>query len=316
MNSTAITKLFRITYPIIQAGMIWVSGSNLAAAVSNAGGLGIIGAGSMDPELLREHIQKTKQRSTKPFGVNLPLIYKHIEACIRVVLDEQVPILFTSAGSPKKYTPQFKEAGAIVCHVVSTPELAQKCEQAGVDAVVAEGFEAGGHNGRDELTTLTLIPQVRQAVTIPVIAAGGIITGAQMAAALLLGADGVQMGTRFAATEESSAHPRFKEQICSKQSADTFLALRKLIPVRLIKNTIALEFIHAEAAGATPDELLALLGEGRAKQGMFDGDIEQGELEVSQGIGLIREIKPAETVLQDILQEYTKALQKTLYHPT
>jgi enoyl-[acyl-carrier protein] reductase II len=309
MKKTKITELFSIELPIIQGGMIWVSGAKLAAAVSNAGGLGLIGAGSMQPELLQKHIQKAKVLTNKPFGVNIPLIFDHADDCVDLCIKEQIPIVFTSAGSPKKYTTKLQDAGIKVVHAVSTPELAMKCESAGVDAVVAEGFEAGGHNGREELTTLTLLPQAVKEVSIPVIAAGGFITGAQILCAFVLGAEAVQMGTRFVASVESSAHPNFKKVICESKSADTALLLKQLIPVRLIKNQIANKLSEEEYSGASPEELLHILGKGRPRLGMFDGDLEQGELEVSQGIGLINEILSVEQIMKQLQDEYNQALE-------
>jgi enoyl-[acyl-carrier protein] reductase II len=295
-----ITDLFGIKYPIIQAGMIWASGWRLASAVSNAGGLGLIGAGSMYPDVLREHIQKCKQATDKPFGVNLPLLYPDIDKHVAVIVEEKVPIVFTSAGNPKTWTAKFKEHGITVVHVVSSAKFAKKCEDAGVDAVVAEGFEAGGHNGREETTTLCLIPAVRQAMNIPLIAAGGIATGRAMYAAMALGAEGVQVGSRFVCTPEASSHQAFKDTILTAGEGDTALTLKKLTPVRLIKNQFYKQVQEAEDGCATIDELNDLLGRARAKRGMFEGDLNEGELEIGQVSSIINDIKPAEEVLTDI----------------
>ncbi len=304
-----ITKLFNIKYPIVQGGMIWVSGWRLATAVSNAGGLGLIGAGSMYPDVLREHIQKAKQHTDKPFGVNVPLLYADIEEIIQIIIDEGVKIVFTSAGNPKKWTGLLKEQGIKVVHVVSSVKFAQKAEAAGVDAIVAEGFEAGGHNGREETTTLTLIPAVRQVVKIPVIAAGGIATGKQMLAAMIIGADGVQMGSRFVTSEESSAHRNFKEAVLKTGDGDTILTLKELAPVRLIKN----EFYHRLAelykTCPTEEQLKELLGHARAKKGMFEGDLIEGELEIGQVAGIINDIKPAGNIVREIIKDYYSALE-------
>ncbi len=301
--NTPVTKLLRIRYPIIQGGMVWNSGARLAAAVSRAGGLGLIGAGSMDPDTLAAQIDKARELTDAPIGVNLPLFYKYAEEDLQVILDKQVPVVFTSAGSPKKTTPILKEAGALVFHVVSTPQLAVKCEQAGVDGVVAEGFEAGGHNGRDELTTMVLVPQVVAAVSIPVVAAGGIATGAQMAAALALGASAVQVGTRFAATQEASGHPGFKQALVTAGPTDTFLTIKKGIPVRLIDNAFRRRIMEAEARGADRDEIVAMIGAGRERLGMFDGDVDEGELEAGQVVGMIHDIVPAAQVLERMITE-------------
>lgn len=304
----SITKLFGIKLPIIQAGMVWVSGAKLAAASSNAGALGIVGAGSMTPELLRTHLQKAKSLTKSPFGVNLPLLYSRIQEQIDVALDEGVRIFFTSAGSPKLYTKALKDQGCIVVHVTSTPDLAKKCEDAGVDAVVAEGFEAGGHNGRDEITTMTLIPQVVDAVKIPVIAAGGIGDGRAVAAALSLGAAGVQMGTRFAATVESSAHESFKQAIVSAGPTATMLAMKGLVPVRLLKNEFYKQVAEHEARGASREELEKLLGKGRAKRGMLEGDMAEGELEIGQISALVKDIPTVADLVKRIQQEYRQAV--------
>jgi enoyl-[acyl-carrier protein] reductase II len=304
-----ITQLFGIQYPIIQAGMIWASGWRLAAAVSNAGGLGIIGAGSMYPHILQEHIQKYKQASNKPFAVNLPLLYPDIDKHIAIILEEKVPIIFTSAGNPKTWTAKLKEQGITVVHVVSSAKFAKKCEDAGVDAVVAEGFEAGGHNGREETTTLCLIPAVRDAIKIPLIAAGGIATGRAMFAMMALGAEGVQMGSRFVCTQEASSHQLFKEAVVAANEGDTVLTLKQLTPVRLIKN----EFYHQveEADGKCTDKasMEALLGRGRAKQGMFEGNMTEGELEIGQVSSIIKDIKPAGQVVADVWEEFKKAAE-------
>lgn len=302
--SNSVTKLFHINYPIVQAGMIWASGWRLASAVSNAGGLGIIGAGSMYPDVLREHVRACKQATSQPFGVNLPLLYPDIDKHIQIILDEGVKVVFTSAGNPKTWTGILKEKGISVVHVVSSAKFALKSQEAGVDAVVAEGFEAGGHNGREETTTMVLIPMVADAVKIPVIAAGGIGTGRAMAAAFALGAQGVQVGTRFVATHEASSHMNFKEAIIKSNEGDTMLSLKKLTPVRLLKNEFADAVRKAELSGASTEELATLLGRGRAKLGMFEGDLAQGELEIGQVSAMIRSIQPAADVLEEIWQEF------------
>ena len=302
-----ITRLFGIQYPIIQAGMIWASGWKLASAVSNAGGLGIIGAGSMYPHILKEHIQQCKQATNKPFAVNLPLLYPDIEAHVNTIIEEKVPIVFTSAGNPKTWTAKLKEHGIIVVHVVSSAKFAKKCEEAGVDAVVAEGFEAGGHNGREETTTLCLIPAVRQSINIPLIAAGGIATGRAMMAVMALGAEGVQVGSRFVCTPEASSHIAFKEAIVAANEGDTMLSLKRLTPVRLIKNDFFNRVNTAESNCATTDELNELLGRGRAKKGMFEGDLIEGELEIGQVSSIIKDIKPAAQVLADMWNEFKAA---------
>jgi enoyl-[acyl-carrier protein] reductase II len=304
-----ITALFNIKYPIIQGGMIWCSGWELASAVSNAGGLGIIGSGSMYPEILDEQLTKCKAATTKPFAVNLPMLYPNIEAHIELIIKHQVPIVFTSAGNPKTYTSYLKSKGITVVHVVSSLKFAQKAEAAGVDAVVAEGFEAGGHNGRDETTTMCLIPMVKAGISIPLIAAGGIGTGSGMLAAMTLGADGVQIGSRFIATPESSAHINFKNKVLAAQEGDTLLTLKELTPVRLLKNPFFDAVMNAYEKGSTPEELSDLLGRGRAKKGMFEGDIESGELEVGQISSLITTIKPAAEVVAEIMTEFNQALQ-------
>ncbi|HNO70689.1 MAG TPA: nitronate monooxygenase, partial [Bacteroidia bacterium] len=288
----SICNLFKIKYPIIQAGMIWTSGWRLASAASNSGCLGIIGAGSMYPDVLREHIQKCKKATDKLFGVNVPMLYPNLEDIINIIIEENVKVVFTSAGNPKTYTSKLKEKGIKVVHVVASVKFAQKCEEAGCDAVVAEGFEAGGHNGREETTTMVLIPMVRDAVKIPVIAAGGIATGRQMLAAMALGADGVQIGSRFAASDESSLHQNFKNRIIELKEGDTHLALKKLVPVRMIKNKFFNQIQEAENKGASAEELKAILGRARAKKGMFEGDLEEGELEIGQVSAMLKEIKP------------------------
>lgn len=305
-----ITKLLGIKYPIIQAGMVWCSGWKLASAVSNAGALGLIGAGSMQPETLEEHIIKCKANTNKPFGVNIPLLYSQIDDIIDIIVRENIKIVFTSAGSPKKYTSLFKEKGITVVHVVASAKFAVKCQEAGVDAVVAEGFEAGGHNGIEETTTMALIPSVRSAVDIPVIAAGGIATGSSMLAAFALGADGVQIGTRFAASIESSAHESFKKMIVNSSEGDTKLMMKKVVPVRLLKNKFYEEIKKAEDSCASPDELKALLGKGRAKKGMFEGNLEDGELEIGQVSALVNEIKPAGEIVNEIMKEFNDRLNK------
>jgi enoyl-[acyl-carrier protein] reductase II len=304
-----ITALFNTKYPLIQGGMIWCSGWELASAVSNAGGLGIIGSGSMYPEILDEQLTKCKAATTKPFAVNLPMLYPNIEAHIELIIKHQVPIVFTSAGNPKTYTSYLKSKGITVVHVVSSLKFAQKAEAAGVDAVVAEGFEAGGHNGRDETTTMCIIPMVKAGISIPLIAAGGIGTGSGMLAAMTLGADGVQIGSRFIATPESSAHINFKNKVLAAQEGDTLLTLKELTPVRLLKNPFFDAVMNAYEKGSTPEELSELLGRGRAKKGMFEGDIESGELEVGQISSLITTIKPAADVVAEIMTEFNQALQ-------
>lgn len=305
-NPERITQLFNIKYPIIQAGMIWASGWRLAAAVSNAGGLGIIGAGSMYPDVLKEHIKKCKAATTKPFAVNLPLLYPDIDKHIETIIAEKVPIVFTSAGNPKTWTTILKDAGIKVVHVVSSSKFALKAQQAGCDAVVAEGFEAGGHNGREETTTFVLIPAVCEAVEIPVIAAGGIATGRQMKAAIILGASAVQIGSRFVASEEASSHLNFKEAVVGAQEGDTMLMLKQLTPVRLLKNEFFEQVKSAEENGANRDQMAQLLGRGRAKKGMFEGDLKDGELEIGQVSALIKGIQPAANIVEEIWQDYSK----------
>jgi enoyl-[acyl-carrier protein] reductase II len=306
--SNRITRLFNISYPIVQAGMIWASGWRLASAVSNAGGLGIIGSGSMYPDVLREHIQKCKAATPKPFGVNVPLLYPDIDKHIRVIIEEGVKIVFTSAGNPKTWTGLLKEKGITVVHVVSSSVFAQKAEAAGCDAVVAEGFEAGGHNGREETTTMVLIPAVVKSVQIPVIAAGGIGDGRQILAAMVLGAEGVQMGSRFVACEEASSHINFKNVVISTREGDTQLALKKLTPVRLIKNSFYKQVQEAEQRGADAEELRVLLGRARAKKGMFEGELEEGELEIGQVSALLNDILPAATIVDNVWQEFMSGL--------
>jgi len=307
-----VTQLFGIKYPIIQAGMIWASGWRLASAVSNAGGLGLIGAGSMYPDVLREHIQKCKVATNKPFGVNVPLLYPAINELIEIIIEEKVSIVFTSAGNPKTWTSTLKKEGIIVVHVVSSSKFAQKAEEAGCDAVVAEGFEAGGHNGREETTTLVLIPLVCNAVKIPVIAAGGIATGRQMFASMVLGASGVQVGSRFVASNEASAHLNFKEKIIGLGEGDTMLSLKQLTPVRLIKNSFFEEIKKAEENCASIEELTTILGRARAKKGMFEGDLQNGELEIGQVSALINEIKPAAEIVKEIWTEFELTQNKPL----
>lgn len=299
-----ITELFGIKYPVIQAGMVWCSGWRLASAVSNAGGLGIIGAGSMYPEVLREHIQKCKKATSKPFAVNVPLLYPNVEEIMQIIADEGVRIVFTSAGNPASWTPFLKDKGIVVVHVIANTKFALKAEACGVDAVVAEGFEAGGHNGREETTTMCLVPMVQAAVKIPVIAAGGIGSGKAVLAAMALGAEGVQIGSAFAVAEESSAHPHFKERIINAAEGDTRLSMKKLVPVRLLKNEFAEAVAKAEAGGASADMLLGILGRARAKLGMFEGNMVEGELEIGQVSAMLNEIKPAAVILEEIWQEF------------
>jgi enoyl-[acyl-carrier protein] reductase II len=303
-----ITKLLKIEYPVIQGGMVWCSGWRLAAAVSNNGGLGLIGAGSMAPDLLREHIQKCKAATQSPFGVNVPLLYHETEAIMKVLIEEEVKVVFSSAGNPKTWTKLLKENGITVVHVISSSKFAQKAEEAGVDAVVAEGFEAGGHNGREETTTLTLIPQVRKVVGLPVIAAGGIASGAGILAAMSLGADGVQIGTLFALSEESSAHANFKQLCTTLNEGDTLLALKKLSPTRLIKNDFFNLVKEAEDRGANAEELHTLLGRGRSRTGIFEGDLKNGELEIGQITSLIKTIEPVEIIMKSLIAEYNQCL--------
>lgn len=301
--SNKITSLFQIKYPIIQAGMVWASGWKLASAVSNAGGLGLIGAGSMYPEVLREHIQQCKINTNKPFGVNVPLLYPNMEEIIQIIIEEKVPIVFTSAGNPATWTGKLKAAGIIVVHVVSSSKFALKAQEAGCDAVVAEGFEAGGHNGREETTTMVLIPAVKEVITIPLIAAGGVATGKQMLAAMVLGADGVQIGSRFICSPEASSHSNFKSAILAAKEGDTQLSLKKLVPVRLLKNDFFNQVDAAEARCASVEELKSILGKARAKKGMFEGDLKEGELEIGQVAAIIHQIKPAKEIVQEIIDE-------------
>ena len=304
-----ICNLFGIKYPIVAGGMVWCSGWRLASAVSNAGGLGLIGAGSMHPETLREHIQKCKAATDKPFGVNVPLMYPQIEEIMQILVEEGVKIVFTSAGSPKKWTQFLHDNGAVVVHVVSSSLFAKKCEDAGVDAIVAEGFEAGGHNGREETTTLCLIPAVRQATNLPLIAAGGIATGRGMAATFALGAEGVQIGTRFAMTEESSANEEFKKLCRTLNEGDTKLMLKQLAPTRLIKNNFYKQVEEAELRGASVEELNELLGKGRAKKGIFEGDLEEGELEIGQAAALINKTETAQEAVDDIITDFEETIK-------
>ena len=306
--SNRITQLFGIDYPIIQAGMIWASGWRLASEVSKAGGLGIIGAGSMYPDVFREHLQKCKAATSKPFAVNLPLLYPDIDKHINILIEEGVKIVFTSAGNPKTWTGILKERGIKVVHVVSSTKFARKAEEAGCDAVVAEGFEAGGHNGREETTTMVLIPAVVNAVKIPVIAAGGIATGRQMLAAMVLGAEGVQMGSRFVASEEASSHISFKQAVISSSEGDTQLMMKQLTPVRLLENAFFTEVQQAELRGATVEELKTLLGRARAKKGMFEGDMEQGELEIGQVSAILDDILPAGQIVKNVWEEFMNGL--------
>ncbi len=308
-DKNRITSLFNIEYPIIQAGMIWASGWRLASAVSNAGGLGILGAGSMYPHILDEHIKKCKNATDKPFGVNVPMLYPDLDQLMEVIIGNGIKIVFTSAGNPKTWTSYLKEKGITVVHVVSSVKFALKAQEAGVDAIVAEGFEAGGHNGRDETTTLVLIPSVREKIHIPLIAAGGIATGNGMLAAMVLGADGVQIGSRFVASTEASSHEAFKKAVVDAKEGDTQLTLKELAPVRLLKNKFYQEIQQAYQNGATPEELKTLLGRARAKRGMFEGDLEDGELEIGQVSGLIHDIKPASEIVTEILEEYKSAIQ-------
>jgi enoyl-[acyl-carrier protein] reductase II len=305
-----LSDLFHVEYPIVQAGMVWASGAKLAAAMSNAGGLGLIGSGSMKPELLREHIQKARSLTDKPFGVNIPLLRGDADELVQVVLDEEVPVVFSSAGSPKKYTPALKEAGRVVVHVVPTVKFAKKVQEAGCDAVVAEGFEAGGHNGIDMVTTMALIPQVADAVSIPVIAAGGIVDGRGIAAAIALGASGVQMGTRFAATVESSAHENYKQAIVEATDTSTTFGLLKIGPARMIANSWTERVRAAEAGGATPDELREILGEKRERLGIFEGDLDEGQVEAGQGAGMVRTIPTVAELMEQLIEEYIGVINR------
>ena len=306
-----ITKLFNIKYPIIQGGMVWCSGWSLASAVSNNGGLGLLGAGSMHPETLVEHIHKMQQATDKPWGINVPLLYPEIDRLMDIIIQEGVKIVFTSAGSPKKWTPTLKAHGITVVHVISSSLFAKKCEEAGVDAIVAEGFEAGGHNGREETTTLTLIPNVVENCSLPVIAAGGISSGKSMFAVMALGAEGVQIGTRFAVAKESSAHPAFKQRILDTEEGGTMLALKKLAPTRLIKNEFYEQVKSLEDAGADAAKLTALLGKGRAKKGMFEGNMEEGELEIGQIASMLHREETVAEILEDIITGFNKATRRS-----
>lgn len=305
-----ITQLFNTKYPIIQGGMIWNSGYKLASAVSNSGGLGLIGAGSMYPDVFREHIQKCKKATDKPFGVNVPMLYPNIEEIMNIIVEEDVKIVFTSAGNPKTWTSFLKEKGITIVHVVSSVKFALKAQEAGVDAVVAEGFEAGGHNGREESTTFTLIPMVKQELSVPLIAAGGIATGKGMLAAMILGADGVQMGSRFAASVESSAHQNFKDTIVNVKDGDTYLTLKELAPVRLVKNKFFHDVMELYSKCPTTDELKSLLGRARAKKGMFEGDLDEGELEIGQVAGLIHSVKPVKEIITEIITEFNQEKER------
>lgn len=305
-----ICSLFGVKYPIIQGGMVWCSGWRLASAVSNAGGLGLIGAGSMHPDTLREHIQKCKAATDKPFGVNIPLMYPEIDAIIHLVIEEGVKIVFTSAGNPKTWTEHLHEHDILVAHVVASTKFAAKCEEAGVDAIVAEGFEAGGHNGREETTTLCLVPTVKQITTVPLIAAGGIGSGESILAVMALGADGVQIGTRFALTEESSAHFTFKDRCLRLNEGDTQLTLKQLSPVRLVKNDFFKQVEEAEAHGATTDELRSLLGKGRAKKGIFEGDLFEGELEIGQIASSVHKLQTVDEVMEELVEDFNAALSR------
>lgn len=307
MSKNRITELFNIQYPLIQAGMIWASGWKLASAVSNAGGLGIIGSGSMYPEVLREHIQKCQKATDKPFAVNVPMLYPEIEKIMEIIIEESVKIVFTSAGNPKIWTKHLQEHGIKVVHVVSSVKFALKSEEAGVDAVVAEGFEAGGHNGRDETTTFTLIPMVKEKLSIPLIAAGGIATGRGMLAAMVLGADAVQVGSRFVASPEASSHPKFKEMVVNAHEGDTILTLKELAPVRMLKNKFYQDIENLYKHSPSREDLINLLGRARAKKGMFEGDLDEGELEIGQISGLIHEIKPAAQIVSDMIREFEEA---------
>lgn len=310
MTENKICRLFGIKYPIIQGGMVWCSGWKLASAVSNCGGLGLLGAGSMHPETLKEHIHKMKGATNQPWGVNVPLLYPEMDVLMQIIVKEGVKIVFTSAGSPAKYTGFLKSKGITVVHVVSNSRFAKKCEEAGVDAIVAEGFEAGGHNGREETTTMTLIPLIRRATNLPVIAAGGIGSGAQMLAAMALGADGVQIGSLFALSEESSAHASFKELSINSAEGDTMLSLKKLAPVRLLRNPFFDKVKEAESRGAGEEELKTLLGKGRAKKGIFEGDLTEGELEIGQVAAMIRKIEPVKTIFEQLISEFNDVAAK------
>jgi enoyl-[acyl-carrier protein] reductase II len=312
--SNRITSLFGINYPIVQAGMIWASGWKLASAVSNAGGLGLIGSGSMNPDVLREHIRRCKAATSNPFGVNLPLLYSGIDKQIEVILEEEVPVIFSSAGNPSTWTGVLKEKGIRVVHVISSSRFARKAEEAGCDAVVAEGFEAGGHNGREETTSMVLVPAVCNNVTIPVIAAGGIASGRQMLAAMVLGAEGVQMGTRFVASEEASSHPLFKQKLIESKEGDTLLTMKQLTPVRLLKNDFFERVQQAEQRGASADEMREILGKGRSRLGMFEGNMVEGELEIGQVCANIDMILPAAAIIEEVWKEFNELLAKPIRH--
>ena len=312
MEKNRITELFGIEHPIIQGGMVWCSGWRLASAVSNAGGLGLLGAGSMHPETLEEHIAKMRAATDKPWGVNVPLMYPEIDRLMKLIVDSGVKIVFTSAGSPKKFTPMLHEAGIKVAHVVSSSKFARKCEEAGVDAVVAEGFEAGGHNGREETTTMTLIPQVRRATSLPLVAAGGIASGEAMLAAMVLGAEGVQIGTLFALTEESSAAEAFKQRCVSLAEGDTMLCLKKIAPTRLVKNPLYDKVREAEDNGASADELRGILGKAASKRGIFEGDTDNGELEIGQIASAIRSVRPVAEVMEGLVKGFAKAKERIM----
>lgn len=311
MNS--IRKLFGIDYPIVQAGMVWCSGWRLAAAVSHAGGLGLIGAGSMYPSVLQEHIQRCKQATDKPFGVNVPLLYPDIDQIMKIIVEEGVKIVFTSAGNPATWTGFLKNEGITVAHVIANKKFARKAEDCGVDAIVAEGFEAGGHNGREETTTFCLLPMIREIVSIPLLAAGGIASGKAILASMVLGADGVQIGSLFAAATESSAHPKFKQAIIDADEGDTKVSLKSVVPVRLLKNAFYKQVEQAELAGASRDELAQLLGRGRAKRGMFEGDLDEGELEIGQIASDITEVKPAATIMQKLWTDFLKEKERVAH---
>ena len=310
LQNSRVSKLFDIKYPVIQGGMVWCSGWRLASAVSNNGGLGLLGAGSMHPEVLSEHVTKMQQATDKPWGVNVPLLYPEIDRLMDIVVKKGVRIVITSAGSPGKWTSFLKDQGITVAHVVSNSRFAKKCEEAGVDAVVAEGFEAGGHNGREETTTMTLIPLIKNSTSLPVIAAGGIATGSQFAAAMALGAEGVQIGSLFALSQESSAHEAFKSYCLKAVEGDTFLSLKQLAPVRLLRNKFFDLVREAEQRGASADEMRALLGKGRAKKGMFEGELDEGELEIGQVVALIDEIKPVARIFEELLADYAVAVSR------
>ncbi|MEI6679429.1 MAG: nitronate monooxygenase [Mariniphaga sp.] len=310
MSENRICKLFGIKYPVVQGGMVWCSGWRLASAVSNCGGLGLIGAGSMHPEVLESHIRKTKLVTNNPFGVNIPLLYPEIDRLIEIIINEKVKIVFTSAGSPKKWTSALHEHGIIVAHVVSSATFAKKSEDAGVDAIVAEGFEAGGHNGREETTTLALIPSVRAATSLPLISAGGIASGSAMLATMVLGADGIQIGSRFAISNESSAHENFKNYVVNSREGDTLLSIKNLTPVRLLRNKFFNQIRDAEAHCASNEELKNILGKGRAKAGIFEGDLDEGELEIGQVASMISKVQPVSEIMENIIKEYHFALNK------